>query len=362
MTNQLDEWPIPVVVETSDAADLNLQLNGCTDDWIAIQRAGYELSSEAGLSVAAVLETWPNAAFIYGDLLSNSSANSEDPPLPDWTPMWFLGNFYTGGCLLIRRNAAIAAGGFNADAGNAQLYDLALRLMESGGPVVRTPIALSRRLDDGDKADIADDEFWAVQSHCDRQGRGAIVEHGPVAGLRRIIRKPPAGIRASIVIPTCGAAGDYFGEHGCLVINAVQSIVSHDYVTDYEIIVVADDRGDTGYLAELAKIAGSCLKIVMFDKPFNFAQKVNVGALHADGDIVVFLNDDQAPVLAEVVTGSTTCRNDDGRTYSCRGFPNDPSQACDRTMFDDGATTLSIAVGLDRPKFIIGDIRFVSIV
>ncbi len=292
MTNQLAEWPIPVIVEASDAEDLNLQLNGCTDDWIAIQRAGYELSSEAGSSVAAVLEAWPNAAFIYGDLLSKVSANSGGPPLPDWSPMWFLGNFYTGGCLLIRRDAAIAAGGFNTDAGNAQLYDLALRLMESGGPVVRTPIALSRRLAGEDNADIADDERQAVQSHCDRRGRGAIVEHGPVAGLRQIIRKPPAGLRASIIIPTAGTWGDLFGENKCMVINAVRSILAHDYAVDFEIVIVADDRGDLSYLAELVSVGGSQVRVVMFDKPFNFAEKVNIGTLGATSDVLIFVNDD----------------------------------------------------------------------
>ena len=45
-------------------------------------------------------------------------------------------------------------------------------------------------------------------------------------------------------------------------------------------------------LDDLREIAGDKLVLVEYDKPFNFSEKCNIGALHATGDRLVFLNDD----------------------------------------------------------------------
>jgi len=45
-------------------------------------------------------------------------------------------------------------------------------------------------------------------------------------------------------------------------------------------------------LAKLSKIAGSRLVLSEYTKPFNFSEKINLGAVQATGEILILLNDD----------------------------------------------------------------------
>ena len=45
-------------------------------------------------------------------------------------------------------------------------------------------------------------------------------------------------------------------------------------------------------LAELREIAGERLRLVDYDRPFNFSAKINLGAVHSEGEHLLLLNDD----------------------------------------------------------------------
>jgi GT2 family glycosyltransferase len=45
-------------------------------------------------------------------------------------------------------------------------------------------------------------------------------------------------------------------------------------------------------LTKLTKIAGDRLVLAEYDKPFNFSEKINLGAVKATGDVLILLNDD----------------------------------------------------------------------
>lgn len=92
----------------------------------------------------------------------------------------------------------------------------------------------------------------------------------------------------SIVIPTRGVWSD--GK--CLVIDAVKSIVELSTYENFELILVVDSVAEESVKQQLVDIAGSKINFVLWDKPFNFSQKMNFGVLHAKGDYVLLLNDD----------------------------------------------------------------------
>ena len=62
--------------------------------------------------------------------------------------------------------------------------------------------------------------------------------------------------------------------------------------TNYEIVCVVDASTDPALLDELRAIAGDRLRVVAFDRPFNFSAKVNLGAVHSEGEHLLLLNDD----------------------------------------------------------------------
>ena len=62
--------------------------------------------------------------------------------------------------------------------------------------------------------------------------------------------------------------------------------------TNYEIVVVADTSTEPEVLDELREIAGDRLRIVPYDRPFSFSAKINAGAVRAEGEHLLLLNDD----------------------------------------------------------------------
>lgn len=107
----------------------------------------------------------------------------------------------------------------------------------------------------------------------------------------RLAPQPALGRPAiSIVIPTRGqrnADGSV-----SVVLACVASIIEKSTFRDFEIVVVHDAGAEPEVLNALAKIAGTFLRLVRFDGPFNFSRKMNYGVLHARGDFILSLNDD----------------------------------------------------------------------
>ena len=56
--------------------------------------------------------------------------------------------------------------------------------------------------------------------------------------------------------------------------------------------IVVDAASDPLVVRGLRRIAGDRLKIVDYDQPFNFSDKINCGVAAARGDYVLLLNDD----------------------------------------------------------------------
>ena len=132
----------------------------------------------------------------------------------------------------------------------------------------------------------------AVAAHLERTGHGGSVLPTDHPGFYHVELTPDPGVcQHRHPDPWAPAARSAVNDR-VLVVEAVRSIVAHQYRTEFEIVVVHDRDADRGYLDDLARIAGPRLRVVEFDPPFNFSAKVNLGAERAQGDVLVFLNDD----------------------------------------------------------------------
>jgi len=96
----------------------------------------------------------------------------------------------------------------------------------------------------------------------------------------------------SIIIPTCGTRRSVFGVDTCLVVNAVESIERKSSYTNYEIIVVVDKGTPDEVISQLRSASPNRLKIIDYDRPFNFSEKCNIGVVNSDSPFFVLLNDD----------------------------------------------------------------------
>ncbi|MDH6531768.1 GT2 family glycosyltransferase [Aurantimicrobium minutum] len=93
----------------------------------------------------------------------------------------------------------------------------------------------------------------------------------------------------SIIIPTRGTAND---SGRAFVVDAVDSIIQKSSYANFEVIIVADDDTPQSVINTIDAFNSSSVKWVRWSKPFNFSEKMNLGAACASGEYLLFLNDD----------------------------------------------------------------------
>jgi O-antigen biosynthesis protein len=123
------------------------------------------------------------------------------------------------------------------------------------------------------------------------KGLGFVHAPGPT-GKTTIRRLPKEKVSVSIVIPTRGDKKRIWGIETDLIENVVQSLFQKTTNDEFEVIVVHDNNAAYEEHAQSLAQYGNRIKMVCYDKPFNFADKCNVGALSSSAHVLVFLNDD----------------------------------------------------------------------
>ncbi len=256
------------------------------------------------------IEDDPEVDYVYTDEDKiDEKGRRHSPHLkPDWSPERLRCQMYTCHFGTMRRALVEKVGGFREEFEGSQDFDLVFRVTELARRIVHIPIVLyGWRIIEGSAAGDLDAKPYAwtagqraAQSHCERVGFPATVDHEPSnPGFYRLRPALTSSPRVSIVIPTNGDSARVRGAGTPLVERCVESIVARSTHADYEIVVVADPVTGPGTVQSLREIAGNRLQMVWFDKPFNFAEKINLGVLRSSGEHVVMLNDDTLVITPE---------------------------------------------------------------
>jgi GT2 family glycosyltransferase len=261
------------------------------------------LAPRAVEAVTRALAAQADVDYVYSDEDKiDLAGNHADPFLkPDWSPERLRSQMYSCHFSVIRRSLLDRIGRLRPGYDGSQDWDVVLRATEQARNIVHVPELLyhwrvhstSVALDAMAKPYAHPAGRRAIQDHLDRIGMQCeVVEFEGLPGSNRIrprLREQPL---VSIVMP---AAGRYRVVHGLrtnLVVHAVRSIVERTTYPRYEIVVVADSVVSDATIAELREIAAERLRVVPFDKPFDYSAKINLGALHARGEYLLTLNDD----------------------------------------------------------------------
>ena len=123
------------------------------------------------------------------------------------------------------------------------------------------------------------------------QGKGVVRALGPTGNwaLRRMAKEKTS---ISIVIPTRGDKKRVWGIETDLIENVIKSLFEKTSTEEFEVVVVHDvNEAFNEHKASLGQY-GDRVKLVPFEKPFNFAEKCNIGAINSSAEVLVFLNDD----------------------------------------------------------------------
>ena len=235
---------------------------------------------------------------------------------PDWSPERFRNQMYTCHVSALRASLVREVGAFRDGFEGSQDWDLVFRVTEQARRIVHVPEVLyhwrivptSVLAGEHVKPYAYVSAQKAIEEHCERVGiDGEVVESVP-RGYFQVVRRHHEFPLVSIIIPTRCSTGRMWGAERVLVLEAVRSIVERSTWPNLEVVLVVDQPAPTEVIAEVVELTGGRVKVVPYDRPFNFSEKCNLGALHADGAHLVFLNDDTQVIdgnWLEVLVGFT---------------------------------------------------------
>jgi GT2 family glycosyltransferase len=263
-----------------------------TGEFVGLLNHDDEVTPDALYEVVSLLNQHRELDLIYSDedRIDSEGRRSEPRFKPEWSPDLLFSENYIAHFAVLRRGPLLDSGGFRPGFNGSRDYDLLLRVTERTDKIGHVPKILYHwRKNDGSAAKSESTKLYAdkaaqraVEDALERRGLAARVE-GLAPGRYRIRYALHGTPMVSIIIPT--------RDRWDLLRQCIESIETTTDHPRYEIIVLDNDSVERGTL-EYLETVGRKHRVLRSPGPFNFATINNLGAEHAIGDHLLFLNND----------------------------------------------------------------------
>jgi O-antigen biosynthesis protein len=262
--------------------------------------------------VAATLAANPQLDLLFSDedKIDDDGRRFDPYFKSDWNPDLMLSQNMFCHLGVYRRSLIEEIGGFRLGYEGSQDYDLVLRASARTTPqrIGHIPHILyhwraapgSTALRPDEKDYAADTARRAIADHLQQGGIAAQVGAAKVPHLHRVryaLPDPPP--RVSVIIPTRDRVD--------LLRPCVEGVLHHTDYCDIEILIVdnrSERRATRAFFAELE--GEPRVRILRYDRPFNYAAINNYAAAQATGSLLCLLNNDIEVIepgwLAEMVS------------------------------------------------------------
>ncbi len=266
-------------------------------DFIAFMDCDDTISKDALYCFAEKLNENKDLDFIYSD----EDKLTEDGKIrhlpffkPDWSPDLFLSMMYTNHLAVYRTSLVQKIGGLRSAYNGAQDYDMTLRFLEvtENSRVAHIPKVLYHWRERSESIAFSmDSKNYATEAACrakeDALRRRKITGHmETIIGIfqHRVLYEVEGNPLVSIIIPSKENPEVLFR-----CINSIRCITAYH---NYEIIIV--DNGSSINNKRIIEkfLATHHCKYIYDLNDFNFSHMCNLGAKSAQGNLLLFLNDD----------------------------------------------------------------------
>lgn len=276
------------------AAATNMAAKLATGEYAAFLDQDDLLAPQALYHVAAAVEDgWPGVVYSDEDRLDERGRRVEPIFKPAWSPDLLLSCMYMGHLLVAKLEAMKRIGWLREGFDGAQDYDLVLRLTDNGAVVRHIPRVLyhwrkhagSTSASAAAKAYTHEAGARALGEAVARRRLPAEVGDGRFPNTYRLRWHAIGEPRVSLVI--CSRTGP-------LLRRCLRDVERGTAYPNREVVVVHHLTGADDALPQVVARAAGVR--VCYTGPFDFPVMCNLGARHATGDVLVFLNDDVAPL------------------------------------------------------------------
>lgn len=277
----------------------NQGISGATNAALAVAQGSYValldhddlLKPHALAEVALALAADPTLDLVYSDEDKMDEEGNLVTPFfkPAWSPEHLTSRNYVTHLTVARTSLVTELGGLRTGFDGSQDHDLVLRIADRTDRVhhIAEPL-YTWRLVPGSTAAVVDAKPYAfeaskkaLEESLTRRGYTGRALDGILPSTYRLKYDVIGRPKVTIIIPTRN------GEH--LMRRAVDSVREKSTYTNYELLVVDNESDDPGTLAFLATFGG---RVLRYPHRFNYARMMNLAAWAADGDMLLFLNND----------------------------------------------------------------------
>lgn len=285
------------------ASGINVANNSSTvvpQSVVIFLRAGDTLAPQAITVALEYLQNNPLTQLIYADSSHGRSGRFEEVSevrRPGWSPERLRSQCYVGDTLIATSQTVEAAGGVSLLA-DLHEHDRALRLSEHAQNISRLAELLT--FSNQDRM-LPSASLSAVQEHCTRVGIDAECTMPYTVPVVRVARHCASVPKISVIVPTRGTIETVRGNKVVLAAHAISTLLGATKYPSIEVIAVLDKETPDESRREIMSAGGNKLQVVDYDRPFNFAEKVNLGAVCSDGQYLLLLNDDTEMVSADAL-------------------------------------------------------------
>ncbi len=291
---------LPRNLGIASASNAALEMAG--GEYVGLLDNDDELTRDALLEMACrIVKDAPDLIYSDEDKIETDGSHVEAHFKPDFSPDYLFSNNYICHFSVIRRSLLERVGGFRPGFDGAQDYDLILRVTEHTQNVAHIPLVLyhwrkipgSTSADSAAKPQTSDAGLRALDESLRRRGIDAVALTGPYPNTFRVKRAIHGNPLVSIVIP--------FRDKPELLKTCVYSILDRSSYGNYEILCVDNgsvEQATTDLLQRLLQ-RDARVRVVHYDKPFNYSTINNFAARQASGEYLLLLNNDTEVIGAE---------------------------------------------------------------
>ena len=260
--------------------------------------------------VNALQETEYDILYTDEDKITGDGSKHLDPNFkPDFSMDLFRSNNYITHFFVVKKEIMDKVGGFRSEYDGAQDYDLMFRCIENATQIKHIPMILyhwrvhmnSVAGDPASKMYAYEAGKKAIEDHLKRMNIDATVEHTGLLGMYHVKYAIDGNPKISVIIPNKDHVED--------LDKCIRSLYQVNTYKNFEIIIIENnsEKKETFQYYESLKKQHENVKVVTWGNEFNYSAINNFGVKYAEGDYLLFLNNDTEMITRDAMEEMLGC-------------------------------------------------------